>query len=228
MAVANEIRTFTLQCDRCRTRTSRDLTAAWSVGPDRTEWVGLCECGAHLVKHTPEALDVPEVETLANEPANQEESEMTEQTTTLKLTAAQLAALEYVIDDWAGAVSAEEADVEAGQGTWAAAMQVYRMVEPLVRDEQPQAQDDAEDAYVQNVQVEVMYEANDEGADLTPEEAARVMHAAGVPVKSKLATKTEFDGSYLVDVDAVWYTQLGDSGEYYSFAEGYAVSLARP
>lgn len=143
---------------------------------------------------------------------------MTEPTITLKLTADQLRALEYIVSDWRGSVDTTDVDDDpAGQDALIAA----NGLQQAVGDALPKS----DDAYVQNVQVEVMYETFDQGADLTPEEAVRVMSAAGVPVKSKLAIKTEFDGSYLVDVDAAWYTQLGDGGSFQGSAEGYDVDI---
>lgn len=67
--------------------------------------------------------------------------------------------------------------------------------------------------YVQSVQVEVLDVNTDEGLALDCQYAMAIMQRAGVPIKS-MPRSTAFDGSYLVDVDATWYTQLGDGGSF--------------
>jgi hypothetical protein len=148
---------------------------------------------------------------------------MTENTVTLVLTTDQLRALEYIVDDWNGSVDPSDVEGDSGaQHALAHAGDVYELVERALNPDTDEAADS--DAYVENVQVEIMH-ASGAGADLTPEEAVRVLDAAGVPVRSKVATKTQFDGSYLVDVDAVWYIQLGDGGSFQGTAGGYDVDV---
>lgn len=86
---------------------------------------------------------------------------------------------------------------------------------------------DEEAHIVQNVQVEIMFATNDLPTALLINNATEVIRNAGVPVIG-LAKHTYFAGSYLVDVDAVWYIQLGDSGAFDAEAGPYAVSLAQP
>ncbi len=150
---------------------------------------------------------------------------MTKQTITLDND--QLRSLAYILSDWAGSIDPEDVvgDDEAAAAL-SNAVSILAVVENAMPmdenldepDHTPYADNDGDDEdddpyTTPNVQVEIMDADTDAGLALDCQYAMAFIQQAGVPIKS-MPRDAGFDGSYLVDVDASWYTQLGDGGSY--------------